>query len=181
MLSTDRLILREWRQEDLAPFVRLNADPEVMRFFPDIMTAKKTTAMVERIGAHFSAHGFGLWAAEIKETGEFIGFIGMHHVRDELPFCPAIEIGWRLSKDSWGKGYAQEGARAALAYAFSGLGLEEVVSFTAVVNQPSINVMKKVGMTRDKLGDFEHSMVPDGSPLKAHVLYRIKACDVIAS
>lgn len=179
MLSTDRLILREWRQEDLAPFARLNADPEVMRFFPAVQSIEETKASVERVKARIKADGFGFWAAELKETGKFIGFIGMQRVLDVLPCAPAVEIGWRLDKSVWGQGLAPEGARACLAYAFSTLKLKEVVSFTASTNEPSQRVMTKIGMTRDYEGDFEHPMVPDGSPVKTHVLYRIQATDLI--
>jgi len=179
MLSTDRLILREWRQEDLAPFSQLNADEDVMRFFPSTLPREKTKAFVERASKHISDYGFGLWAAELKETGEFIGFIGMHNVRDELPFCPAIEIGWRLGKAFWGKGLAPEGARAVLAYAFSHAGLKEVVSFTATVNTPSCRVMEKIGMMRDYDGDFEHPIIPKGHKLRPHVLFRMKATDLM--
>lgn len=180
MLSTDRLILREWRPEDLAPFSRLNADSDVMRFFPATMSEQETTAMVERITQHIDTYGFGFWAAELKETGEFIGFIGMHHVTQELPFCPTVEIGWRLDKAFWGKGYAPEGARACLAYAFSHLKLAEIVSFTAAVNKPSIRVMEKIGLTRDRGGDFEHPSVMEGSELRSHVLFRMKSMDPIS-
>ena len=179
MLTTDRLILRQWRQEDLAPFSVLNADPEVMKFFPSPLTTVQTERTMQRISADIETHGFGFWAAELRDTSEFIGFIGMQHAPEDLEFSPAIEIGWRLKHTFWGKGYAPEGARAVLAFAYSELKSDSVVSFTASVNKPSQRVMQKIGMWHDEPSDFEHPSVQDGSSLKPHVLYRHKATDPI--
>lgn len=179
MLATDRLILREWQQEDLVPFSRLNADKEVMRFFPAVQSMEETRVSVERVTARIKADGFGFWAAELRNTSTFIGFIGLQRVQDALPCAPAVEIGWRLDRSVWGQGLAPEGARACLAYAFSALGLDEVVSFTATANKPSRSVMEKIGMTHDLEGDFDHPAVAESSGLRQHVLYRMNATDPI--
>lgn len=179
MLSTDRLILREWRQDDLAPFARLNADTEVMRYFPATLSGAETEAAIGRLSEHIASNGFGFWAAELKDTREFIGFVGMQHVPQILPCAPAVEIGWRLDKNYWGRGLAPEAARACLLFAFSHLGLDEVVSFTAALNEPSQRVMQKIGMIRDMSADFEHPAVSSRSQLRRHVLYRIDANDPI--
>lgn len=180
MLSTDRLKLRQWREGDLAPFAVLNADPDVMRYFPSTRTSAESDATYDRLHRHIEEHGFGFWAAELLETGEFIGFIGMQHC-DYLPSGPAVEIGWRLDKRFWGQGYAPEGARACLAFAFSRLDLDEVVSFTAHTNTPSMRVMEKIGMRRDPARDFDHPMVEESSGLKPHVFYVISSTDPIGS
>lgn len=176
MLSTDRLILRQWREDDLAPFAVINADPEVMRYFPSTRTRAESDETKERFTAHIDQHGFGFWATQLKSTGQFAGFIGMQHV-DYLPSGPAMEIGWRLDKSIWGQGFAPEGARACLAFAFSRLGLDEVVSFTASTNMPSRRVMEKIGMKHDVSRDFDHPLVAEESGLKPHVFYAIKSTD----
>ncbi len=177
MLTTDRLLLRPWRESDRAPFAAINADPDVMRYFPATRSREESDQTYDRLEKHVREHGFGFWAAELKETGKFIGFVGMQHVEPDMLFAPAVEIGWRLDKSVWGQGLAPEGARACLAYAFSKLGLEEVVSFTTANNQPSMRVMEKIGMTRDHEGDFDHPAIEGGSPIKPHVLYRIRAAE----
>ncbi|MCJ9429240.1 GNAT family N-acetyltransferase [Kordiimonas marina] len=178
MLETDRLILRQWRAEDRAPFAAMNADAEVMRFFPAPQTRAESDASVARQEKRIAERGYGLWAAELKETGAFIGFIGVQDAPYEVPCAPAWEIGWRLDKAHWGQGLAPEGARAVLAYAFSALKAEEVVAFTAEINLPSRRVMEKIGMTYDAEGDFKHPAVPIRHPVRPHVLYRIKAEDL---
>lgn len=178
MLSTDRLKLRQWREEDLAPFAVLNADPDVMRYFPSVRTRAESDETYARLHRHIEKHGFGFWAAEMIDTGQFIGFIGMEHC-DYLPSGPAVEIGWRLDKSVWGQGLAPEGARACLAYAFSKLGLDEVVSFTADTNTPSMRVMEKIGMRRDEARDFDHPSVAEDTGLKSHVFYAICNTDPI--
>ena len=180
MLTTDRLILRQWRPEDLAPLSVLNADPKVMKFFPSPLTVEQTKRSMQRFSAGIEAHGFGFWAAEQRDTGELMGFIGLQHAPDDLACAPAIEIGWRLMHTFWGEGYAPEGARAVLAFAYSDLKLDSVISFTAAANKPSRRVMQKIGMWHDGAGDFEHPSVHEGSPLKSHVLYRHKTTDPIA-
>jgi ribosomal-protein-alanine N-acetyltransferase len=173
MLRTDRLILRRWRDSDLAPFAALNADPEVMEHFPAPLTTEQTSTMVEVIEAGFAQHGFGLWALEVAETGEFIGFTGLSVVRFDAPFAPAVEVGWRLSRNAWGFGYASEAARRSLQYGFTEADLAQIVSFTYVGNTRSRAVMERIGMTHDPASDFPHPRIPEGNHLRPHVLYRI--------
>lgn len=178
-IETDRLILRSWRDSDREPFAALNSDPEVMRYFPDIQNHSVSNASVDKRIAHDKQHGFCFWAADLKATGEFIGFIGMEIAHDGIPGAGLPEIGWRLSKDVWGQGLAPEGARACLAYAFSVLKSPEVISITSQNNQPSMRVMEKIGMRRDFENDFDHPDVPEESPIRPHVLYRIKAEEAV--
>ncbi|MBT2694067.1 GNAT family N-acetyltransferase [Bacillus sp. ISL-55] len=170
-LETSRLLLRDWSAADLKPFCLMNADQDVMNYFPDVLTCAETEAFYQAILAEFKEYGFGLYAVEEKRTKEFIGFIGFHRATFEADFTPCIEIGWRLKKDAWGQGYATEGAMACLEYGFNEHGFSEVVSFTAEINKPSVNVMRKIGMTPVKR--FHHPRVDQGSPLKKHVLYNI--------
>jgi RimJ/RimL family protein N-acetyltransferase len=170
--ETARLRLREWRETDRAPFAEMNADPEVMRYFPSTLTVEQTDALLGWIRVHFERHGFGLWAAELKETNEFAGYIGLAVPSFEAHFTPCVEIGWRLAARFWNRGLATEGAAAALAFAHRGLGLEEVVSFTVPENIASRRVMEKIGMIRDLEGDFDSPRIPKGHPLSRHVLYR---------
>jgi RimJ/RimL family protein N-acetyltransferase len=170
-LTTDRLLLRQWKDSDYEPFAAMNADPVVMEHFLAPATRAESDAVIERSKAAFAERGFGLWAVEVKETGQFIGFTGMAVPRFEAHFLPAVEIGWRLAKDAWGNGYATEAARASLAYAFGPAGLEELVSFTATTNKPSQRVMERIGMTY--VEDFDHPRLPAGHRLQRHVLYRI--------
>ncbi|MBT8765330.1 GNAT family N-acetyltransferase [Metapseudomonas boanensis] len=172
-LQTPRLCLRRWRDDDLPAFAALNADPEVMRFFPGCLSREQSDALVTRIQAHFSEHGFGLWALERRDSGAFIGFTGLLQVGFEAPFAPAAEIGWRLAREHWHQGLASEAARAALTFAFEGLQLPEVVSFTVPGNLRSRALMARLGLQRDLAGDFEHPRLPEGHPLRAHVLYRL--------
>jgi RimJ/RimL family protein N-acetyltransferase len=172
-LTTDRLVLRQWKDSDYEPFAALNADPAVMEHFPNAMTRAESDTMVDRLKASIDERGFGLWAVEVRETGQFIGFTGLSVPSFEAPFTPCVEIGWRLVKDAWGNGYASEGARAALGWAFGPLELDEVVSFTATTNKPSQRVMERIGMTHDEADDFDHPRLPAGHRLQRHVLYRI--------
>lgn len=172
-LTTARLRLRPWRDTDRAPFAALNADPQVMEFFPRCLGRAESDAFADRIEAHFARHGFGLWAVELPGTAPFIGFIGLSVPAFEAPFMPCVEIGWRLARAHWGQGYAREGARRALAYGFDAARLSEIVSFTARVNVRSCAVMERIGMRRDLGGDFEHPALPEGHRLRLHVLYRI--------
>ena len=153
----------------------MNADTAVMEFFPALLGRAESDTMVDRIEAHFSEHGFGLWALEVAQSGEFIGFTGLSVPRFGAHFMPAVEIGWRLARSAWGNGYATEAARRALRFAFAEAGLAEVVSFTTVANLRSRAVMERIGMTRDPADDFDHPLVPEGSPLRPHVLYRVRA------
>jgi len=171
-IETDRLILRRWQASDTEPLARMNSDPRVMEFFPKLLSRAESEAMIATIEQRISRDGFGFWAAELKETKEFIGFIGLNVPGYELPFSPCVEIGWRLAFDSWRNGYAQEGARAALAFGFATARLTEIVSFTTVNNVRSRHVMERIGMRRDEEGDFDHPQLPEGHPLRRHVLYR---------
>lgn len=179
MLTTDRIVLRRWQPNDREPFAAINADADVMRYFDKPRNRAESDATADRLEAHINDHDFGFWAAELKETGEFIGFIGIEHTSPDLLCSPAVEIGWRLDKRFWGKGLAPEGARACLAYAFSKLKLEEVVSFTAEGNVPSMRVMEKIGMKRDVSADFDHPAIPEGHPIRRHVFYRITSSDPV--
>lgn len=171
-LRTPRLRLRRWRGEDREPFAMLNADPAVMEHFPATLDRSASDALIDSIEAGFERHGFGLWALEPREGGELLGFTGLAVPAFEAHFTPAVEIGWRLARPAWGYGYATEAARAALAYGFEQVGLEQVVSFTAAENARSRAVMERLGMTRDPAEDFDHPSLPSGHPLERHVLYR---------
>lgn len=175
VLTTDRLVLREWRDEDVPPFAALNADPVVMEYFPSTLTADQTAEMVERIRTGFATNGYGLWAAEVRETGGVIGFIGLSSPSWESHFTPAVEVGWRLARDAWGRGYAPEAAAAAIDWAFANLDLpsDQIVSFTAVGNLKSRRVMEKLGFTHDPAEDFDHPILPLDSHVSRHVLYRL--------
>jgi ribosomal-protein-alanine N-acetyltransferase len=172
-LRTARLRLRAWRASDRVPFARMNADPRVMEHFPAPLAAAESDALLERIRAHFAARGFGLWAAEVPGGPDFIGFVGLSVPGFEAAFTPCVEVGWRLAAEHWGRGYATEAARAALAFGFGSLGLPEVVSFTVAANERSRRVMERLGMRRDPAEDFDHPSLPAGHPLCRHVLYRI--------
>ena len=172
-LTTSRLLLRRWRGADRLPFQRINADARVMEFFPEPLTADASDALFDRAQAHFNRHGFGPFAVELIETNAFIGFIGLSVPAFDAHFMPAVEIGWRLAFEHWGKGLATEGARAALGFGFNDLGLEQVISFTVPANLRSRSVMEKIGMTHDPRDDFDHPGLPEGNPLRRHVLYRI--------
>jgi RimJ/RimL family protein N-acetyltransferase len=173
-LRTERLLLREWRDDDLEPFAALNADPEAMRHFPKLLTREESDERVRQIREHFERHGFGLWAVEIRNGTPFIGFVGLSTPRFEPPFTPFVEVGWRLARQSWGHGFATEGARAALAFGFERLGLPEIVSSTVPDNVRSRRVMERLGMTRDPADDFDHPLLAEGHPLRKHVLYRLR-------
>jgi RimJ/RimL family protein N-acetyltransferase len=172
MFSTRRLLLRGWLAEDFGPFAAMNADPEVMRYFPKTLNEAETGALMQRIGAHFERHGFGLWAVELRDSGEFAGFIGLSVPRFEAHFTPCVEIGWRLAARHWNQGLATEGASAVLNFGIESLGLREIVSFTAAENAASRRVMEKIGMRRDEADDFEHPEIPEGHVLRRHVLYK---------
>ncbi|NUT82734.1 MULTISPECIES: GNAT family N-acetyltransferase [Pseudomonas] len=172
-LESARLLLRQWRDDDLPEFAAMCADPQVMRYFPARLSRLESAALIGRVRGHFAEHGFGLWALERKDTGAFIGFTGLGVVGFDAPFTPAIEIGWRLAREHWGLGYASEAAWTALRCAFDQLALDEVVAFTAVDNLPSQKVMQAIGMQHDPADDFEHPTLAVGHPLRHHVLYRI--------
>lgn len=177
VLRTERCILREWRDDDLAPFAAMNADPQVMRYFPALLGRAESDATAARIRRSFVEHGFGYWALEIPGEMPFAGFVGLGVPTFDVPFAhatPCIEMGWRLATAAQGKGYATEAARAALGYGFGTLGLAEVVAYTSVVNERSRRVMERLGMTLDPDAEFDHPRVPEGHPVRRHVLYRAR-------
>src|SRR4051794_26778761 len=171
MMRTQRLVMREWRESDREPFAELNADPEVMRHFPEPLSREQSDAFADRIQTGFQERGWGLWALEVD--GEFIGYTGLQPVSFEAHFTPAVEVGWRLARGAWGHGYASEAARAAAAFAFAELELDELVSFTVPQNTRSRAVMERIGMTHDPSDDFDHPRIPAGHAMHRHVLYRL--------
>ena len=173
---TQRLILRLWRDADRAAFAAMNADPEVMRYFPAPWPPEQSNAAIDTWLAQFAAQGWSNWAVEITRTGEFIGFIGLSVPRRVLPFSPCVEIGWRLAPPFWHHGYATEGAREALRVGFEVVQLEEIVSFTTLTNLRSRAVMERLGM-RNADADFEHPGVPEGHPLRPHCLYKLSRAE----
>jgi RimJ/RimL family protein N-acetyltransferase len=175
-LTTERLLLRGWTAADRAPFAALNADPEVMEHFPAPLSRAESDAMVDRVMAGLAERGWGLWAVQVRATGEFAGFVGLNPAPDELPVAPAVEVGWRLAGAHWGQGFAPEAARAAIDFGFGQLALPELVSFTTTVNLNSRRVMEKLGMTHDPVDDFDHPRLPDW-PERRHVLYRLRAAE----
>ena len=174
-VTTERLLLRQWREEDLEPFARLNADPRVMEYFPGLKTREESDASVKLMSSHIERCGWGFWAASLIQTDEFIGFIGLEDVYFKASFTPAVEIGWRLAFEYWGKGYATEGAKASLRYGFERLHLQKIVSFTATANMRSRAVMERIGMHHEPNQDFDHPKLPAGHPLRRHVFYCIAA------
>ena len=171
-------MLRQWRESDLEPFAELNANPEVMRYFPAPLTREQSDAFAEQARTAIARQGWGLWAVEAVGQAPFVGFVGLARPRFEAHFTPAVEVGWRLGREHWGKGYATEAARAALAFGFDELDLAEIVSFTSVVNVRSRRVMERLGMTHDHRDDFDHPLLAPGDALQRHVLYRIGRASV---
>jgi RimJ/RimL family protein N-acetyltransferase len=171
-LMTERLLLRQWRPEDLEPFARLGADPEVMRYFPSTQPRERSDALARDLAHAIEERGWGFWAVEVRSGAPFIGFVGLGDPGFDAHFMPAVEIGWRLAREHWGQGYATEAARAAVEFGFGELGLEEIVAMTVPANSRSRAVMERLGMTWDPADDFDHPRVPPG-PLRRHVLYRL--------
>ncbi len=171
-LVTPRLMLRRWRPEDREPLARINADPRVMEFFPAPLSREESDAQIERFERHFEEHGFAMWAVERRDTPGCIGRIGLLVATFPAPFTPCVEIGWMLAAEQWGLGLATEGAGEALRHGFTALALEEIFSWTAVANARSRRVMERIGLHHDPSGDFEHPNLPEGHPLRRHVLYR---------
>jgi RimJ/RimL family protein N-acetyltransferase len=172
-LESARLLMRQWRDEDLGAFAQMCADPRVMRYFPKTLSRLESAGVIGRIRGHFAEFGFGLWSLRRKDSDEFIGFTGLSIVGFDAHFTPAVEIGWRLAHDHWGLGFASEAAWTALRCGFGQLGLEEVVSFTAQLNIPSEKVMQAIGMQRDMQGDFDHPALAANHELVRQRLYRI--------
>jgi ribosomal-protein-alanine N-acetyltransferase len=171
--TSERLILRRWREADRGPFAAMNADPRVMEFMPSVLTAKESDAQMDSIDAGFARNGFGLCAVELKVGHSFIGYCGMWRPTFQAHFTPCVEIGWRLAAPYWDRGFATEAARAILPQAAE-LGLGEIVSFTVATNIRSRRVMQKLDMTHDPADDFNHPSLPEGHPLRHHVLYRLQ-------
>jgi RimJ/RimL family protein N-acetyltransferase len=174
-LTTQRLILRQWKEEDKEAYGRLNADPGVREYFTGLLSRQESDRQADENAAHIERFGWGFWAVTLREKAGFIGFVGLKQVDPSLPFAPTVEIGWRLAQEYWGKGYATEAAQAALQFAFSKLELPEVVAYTPVQNWRSRRVMERLGMRHDPRDDFDAPSIPVGHPLRWHVLYRIRA------
>ena len=172
-LRTDRLLLRPWREADREPFAALNADARVMEYMPSVLSSERSDALAAELSVEIEERGFGLWAIEIPGVAEFAGFAGLHVPTFEAPFTPCVEIGWRLAHDLWGRGYATEAARAVVRDGFERLGLAEILSWTVPANLRSRRVMEKIGMRRSPGDDFDHPRVPEGHPLRRHVVYRL--------
>ena len=168
-LASERLVLRPWREDDAEPFAAMSADPDVMEHYPDVLTRADSDATIARITAHFAREGFGLWALEAPGVAPFVGFTGLARPG----FMPVVEVGWRLARPYWGRGYATEAARAAVAFGFEQLALDEIVAFVVPANRRSQAVMDRLGMTRDPAANFEHPAIPLGHPLRPHWLYRL--------
>ena len=178
VIETSRLRLRQWREADKASFAAMSADPEVMYYFPSTLDAEASAQLIERFAERITVNGWGFWAAELKSSGECIGLIGLHlqDAESGIPHAPLVEIGWRIARSHWRQGYAEEGARAALRFAFDTLGLDRVYAFTAVVNEPSCRLMTKLGM-RNIMQDFDHPKLAQGHRLERHYLYMIERSD----
>lgn len=174
-LETDRLILRPWQDSDLICFSKMSQDAEVMRYFPNLLTISESHDLAHQIQFLIEKNGWGFWALELKENGEFIGFTGLHHQFTKFDFSPCTEIGWRLKRSAWGKGLAYEAAIACIEFAFSSLQLKVIVAFTAQKNIPSQKLMQRLGMS--KIRNFYHPDIHNQSELKEHVLYSIKSKD----
>jgi len=179
VIDTPRLQLREWEDEDIPAFSLINQDPHVLEFLPGPLTPKETEDFVARIRNHFQTHGFGLWTVCLKETQEFIGYVGLNVPGFEAHFTPCVEIGWRFGSQHWGKGYATEAAQHVLSWGFE-FGLKEIVSFTVPANTRSIRVMEKIGMTRNPKDNFLHPKIPAHHRLAVHVLYRCSGNENLA-
>lgn len=172
--DTERLRLRQWRDGDLEPFARLNADERVMEFYPARLDPAASDGLARRIRSAIAERGWGLWAAELRASGDFIGYVGLQPPAATLPCSPCVEIGWRLAHSFWGRGLATEAARGALRVGFVELGLQEIVSFTVPMNRRSRAVMERLGMLEDNAAAFEHPSIPAGHPLRHHCLYRLR-------
>jgi RimJ/RimL family protein N-acetyltransferase len=170
-IRTERLLMRRWRDSDRAPFAAMNADPEVMRYLLEPLDRAASDAYLDRIEALLQRQGFGLWALEQAATGRFLGFTGLNPMPPGVPGAGGLEVGWRLASHAWHQGFATEAATAALDVAFRGVGLAEIWSMTAVLNEPSQAVMRRLGMRLH--GHFEHPRIEPGNPLRPHVVYRI--------
>jgi ribosomal-protein-alanine N-acetyltransferase len=172
-IETERLLLREWENQDLETFANINRDPKVMEFMPGLLTLEETSNWMNKIKQHFVKYRYGYWAVTLKNSDELIGYTGLNVPSYETHFTPCVEISWRIASKHWGKGVATEAARAVLTNGFEKYGLKEIVSLTVPANKRSIRVMEKIGMKRDLSGDFNHPILPKEHPLSKHILYRI--------
>jgi len=176
-LRTARLRLRGWLERDRAPYRAMNADPEVMRHFPNPLDSAASDALLESLTPQWAEHEFGGWIIERLDDGAFLGVTGLSRPSFEAHFTPAVEVGWRYARAAWGHGYATEAARAALEFGFETIALPEIVSFTVPANERSWRVMERLGMHRDPADDFDHPRLAEGHPLRRHVLYRLRASE----
>jgi RimJ/RimL family protein N-acetyltransferase len=177
-LHAERLLMRQWRESDLEPFAELNADAEVMRHFPSTLSRSASDDLARRLEEAIVRRGWGFWALELADgaqAGRFAGFTGLSVPSWDAPFTPCVEIGWRLPRGAWGRGYASEAARGALDFGFAELGLAEIVAFTTTANERSRAVMRRLGMTHDDREDFDHPNLAADDPQRRHVLYRASA------
>jgi RimJ/RimL family protein N-acetyltransferase len=172
MLTPPSLTLRQWRDDDLEPFAEMSVDPEVMRYLPSPLTRDEAAATIARLRAAIAERGWGLWAVDVE--GELAGWTGLNPPSWTAHFTPCVEVGWRLRRKFWGRGIATAAAREAVRYGFENLQLPEIVSFTVLANERSWRVMERLGFTRDPAEDFDHPRLPEGHPLRRHILYRKK-------
>ena len=170
LFKSERLGFRNWKGSDTKPFGEMNQDLEVMEFFPDTLSEQQSSEMIDRMKVHFENHGFTFYAVDELATNKFIGFIGLVRPKFEAFFTPCVEIGWRLGREFWNKGYATEGALMVMKHAFNALGIEELISITAVVNKKSEHIMEKIGM--EFIGEFDHPKLEKGHKLERHIVYR---------
>ncbi|MGD9738727.1 MAG: GNAT family N-acetyltransferase [Bauldia sp.] len=176
-ILTERLILRDWRPEDRPAFAAMNADPRVMHFLRGPMSAADADSMIDRFTAEIVREGLGIFAVEEAVSGRLVGMIGLHRIRPSIPIAPAVEVAWRLAADTWGQGYASEGARACLAFGFDEIGLPEIVAYATAPHAASRRVMEKIGLRRSAADDFDHPELPMDDPFRRHVVYRLRAED----
>lgn len=179
MIETDRLILRGWRDSDVEPFHTMCNDPEVMRYLGPPMSREVAEQSAERQNGFLASHGYCFWAVERKADGAFLGFCGIKPGPAGTPIADQMEIGWRLARDAWGKGYAREAAEASIAWAWAHTDTPEIAAMTNIANVRSWRLMERLGMTRDHASDFDHPAVAEGDPLRPHILYRIKRLQVV--
>ncbi|MDR1180456.1 MAG: GNAT family N-acetyltransferase [Bacteroidales bacterium] len=170
-IETPRLVLRDWKEDDILPFAAMNSNPTVMKYFLKSLNEKESLDFYNRIQDEFFGYGCGLYAVEKKETGEFIGYAGFQNITVDVDFTSGIEIGWRLKHEEWNHGLATEAAKACLSYAKGHLSFQTIWSFTSVINKSSEKVMQKIGM--EKIREFPHPAIPENHPLKQHVLYKM--------
>lgn len=171
-IKTERLFLRQWCKDDLADFSLLNSDPKVMKYLPKILSRKESNNLADKIINLISENGWGFWAIEKINDNSFIGFVGLHEPKYDLPVKPCVEIGWRLAREYWGNGYATEAGNAALEFAFKTLNLDNIYSFTSVANVKSQSVMERLNLVNQSV-NFNHPSIPEGNQYSEHVLYKI--------